>query len=157
MGFRVGIGFDSHEFEEGKPLYIGGVRIESRFGLRGHSDGDVLLHALTDAILGALGEADIGEVFPDEDRRWEGISSVVFLEEALRRMRRKGFEIENVDCVLIADEPKISPHKREIKEKLSNLLGVSEDAISVKGKRREGFTDLEGIACFCYVLLRDKR
>ncbi len=151
--FRTGLGFDSHEFEEGKPLYIGGVRIDFPLGLRGHSDGDVLLHAVTDAILGALGEPDIGELFSDRDERWKGAPSELFLREALERMREKGYELINLDCVLIADKPKIAPYKGKIKGKLSELTGLPLERISIKGKRREGFCEVEGIACMCTVLL----
>ncbi len=151
---RIGLGFDSHEFEEGKPLYLGGVRIDFPYGLRGHSDGDVLLHAITDAILGALGEPDIGELFSDRDKRWRNAPSRIFLEEALSRMRERGYGIENIDCVLIADEPRISPHKEAIRESISKLLGIPPERISLKGKRREGFCENEGVACICTVLLR---
>ncbi len=151
--FRTGLGFDSHEFEEGKPLYIGGVHIESSFGLKGHSDGDVLLHALTDAILGALAEPDIGELFSDRDERWKSAPSELFLREALKRMRGRGYELINLDCVLIADRPRIAPYKDRIREKLSELTGLPVDRISIKGKRREGFCEVEGIACICTVLL----
>ncbi len=154
---RVGFGFDSHEFEEGKPLMLGGVRIESPYGLKGHSDGDVLLHAITDAILGALGAPDIGELFSDEDDRWKGAPSELFLEEAIKRMRERGYRLINLDCVLIADRPKIASHKDRIKKRLSELLGIEESRISLKGKRREGFCESEGIACMCVVLLGEER
>jgi len=150
---RVGLGFDSHEFEEGKPLLLGGVKIDFPYGLKGHSDGDVLLHAITDAILGALGEPDIGELFSDKDDRWKNAPSRLFLEEALRRMKDKGYRIVNVDCAVIADEPKIAPWKEEIRRSLSEFLGIDGNRVSVKGKRREGFSKDNGIACFCVVLL----
>ena len=153
LDLRVGLGFDSHEFEEGKPLKIGGVEIEFPLGLKGHSDGDVLLHAITDAILGALGEPDIGELFSDKDPQWKNADSILFLEEALRRMREQGYRIVNLDSVLIADKPKIAPHKERIRKSLATLLSVEEDRISVKGKRKEGFCSGEGIACECVVLL----
>ncbi|RLJ70490.1 2-C-methyl-D-erythritol 2,4-cyclodiphosphate synthase [Hydrogenivirga caldilitoris] len=154
MHTRIGLGFDSHEFEEGKPLFLGGVRIDFPKGLKGHSDGDVLLHALTDAILGAIGEPDIGELFSDKDERWKGVSSELFLKEAIKRMKGKGYELINLDSVLIANEPKIAPYKETIKEKLSKLTGLPVERISIKGKRREGFCQVEGIACICTVLLR---
>ncbi len=150
---RVGLGFDSHEFEEGKPLLLGGVEIDFPYGLRGHSDGDALLHAITDALLGALGEPDIGELFKDTEEKWRGASSEIFLKEALRRVKEKGYRIINLDCVLIADKPKIAPYKGRIKENLSELLGIPRECISVKGKRREGFCSEDGIACMCVVLL----
>ncbi len=153
MEVRVGLGFDSHEFEEGKTLFLGGVKIEGHRGLKGHSDGDALLHAITDALLGAVGEGDIGEIFSDEDLRWKGASSRVFLEEALKRVREKGFEVVNVDCIIVADSPKISPIKGAIRERIASLMGISPERVSVKGKRREGFSREEGISCICTVLL----
>ncbi len=154
MEIRTGIGFDAHEFEEGKPLFLGGVRIPADFGLKGHSDGDALLHALTDAILGALGEPDIGEIFSDGDERWRSASSTIFLREALSRMDAKGFSLVNVDCVVVTDRLRIADHKKDIKLSLAALLNVPEDRISVKGKRREGFSGGDGLVCLCTVLLR---
>ncbi len=152
--FSVGLGFDSHAFEDGKALYLGGVRIDYPKGLKGHSDADVLLHAITDAILSALGEPDIGELFPDTDPRYRDAPSVIFLEEALRRMREKKYSILNVDCTLIADEPRIKNYKPSIRQNLARLLGVDYERVNVKGKRREGFCEGVGIACFCVVLLK---
>ncbi len=153
MEVRVGLGFDSHEFEEGKPLFLGGVKIEGEKGLKGHSDGDALLHAIVDALLGAIGEGDIGELFSEEDQRWKGAESRVFLEEALRRVKKKGYEIANIDCVIVSDRPKIAPVKDKIRRRISELTGVSPERISVKGKRREGFSEAEGLVCLCTVLL----
>ncbi|RMH79801.1 MAG: 2-C-methyl-D-erythritol 2,4-cyclodiphosphate synthase [Acidobacteria bacterium] len=153
MNIRIGLGFDSHVFEEGKPLYIGGLRIEYPKGLKGHSDGDVLLHAITDAILGALGEPDIGQLFSDRDPRWRGASSEIFLKEALYRLKKRGYKVVNLDCTLVLDEPKIAPYKEAILENLSKLMDVSKDSISIKGKRREGFCMEEGVACFCVILI----
>ena len=153
MDIRVGLGFDSHEFEEGKQLVLGGVKIESSKGLKGHSDGDALLHALTDALLGAIGEGDIGEIFSDEDERWRDAESRIFLEEAVRRVREKGFEILNVDCVVVADYPRIAAVRDSIRRRIAEITGVPPERISVKGKRREGFGGPEGIACICTVLL----
>jgi len=137
-----------------KPLIIGGVRIESAAGLKGHSDGDALLHALTDAILGAIGEPDLGELFSDKEERWKGVSSEIFLREALRRMRAKGYSLVNLDCVVITDRFRVSNSKALIKEKLCRLLDLPEENVSVKGKRREGFSREEGLACICTVLLK---
>lgn len=153
MFLRIGLGFDSHEFEEGKPLYLGGVLIEHTAGFKGHSDGDILLHAITDALLSAIGEPDIGELFPDRDERWKNASSEVFLEEALKRMRNKGFSIINLDCVLVMDDPKISPYKNVIVDNLSRIMHVDKTAISIKGKRREGFCKDKGAVCYCVILL----
>ncbi len=153
MEFRVGFGFDSHEFTENKKLILGGVEIDFPYGLKGHSDGDALLHAITDAILGAIGERDIGELFSDEDKRWRNAPSEIFLRKALELMREKGYELSNLDCTLIADSPKIAPYKDKIKENLSKLIGIDKSRISIKGKRREGFCKEEGIVCMCTVLI----
>ncbi len=154
MELRIGLGFDSHEFEEGKKLMLGGVKIESEFGLKGHSDGDALLHAITDALLGAIGEEDIGQLFRDSDPKWKDADSKIFLLEAMRRVKEKGYRVVNLDCVIIADRPKIAPYKESIKESLSKLLEIEKSRISVKGKRREGFAKMEGLGCICSLLLR---
>ena len=153
MDLRIGFGFDSHEFIEGKKLLLGGVEIPFGYGLKGHSDGDALLHAITDAILGALGEKDIGEIFKDSDPRWKDADSEIFLREALRIMKEKGFKIVNLDCVIVTDKPKIAPYKEKIREKLSGLLEVPKDRISIKGKRREGFCEGNGLVCMCTLLM----
>ena len=153
MELRVGFGFDSHEFVKGKKLILGGVEIPYEYGLKGHSDGDALLHAITDAILGALGERDIGEIFSDRDPRWKDADSEIFLREALRIMKEKGFRISNLDCVIITDKPKIAPYKEQIKENLSKLLEIPKERISIKGKRREGFCEGDGLVCMCTLLL----
>lgn len=153
MNIRIGLGFDSHAFEKGKPLKLGGLEIDFPLGLKGHSDADVLLHAITDAILGALGEPDIGQLFSDKDPKWKGADSRLFLQEALKRMKDKGYRISNLDCVLIADQPKIAPHKDAIRKSLSELIRVPLEYISIKGKSREGFCKDDGIACFCTILL----
>jgi 2-C-methyl-D-erythritol 2,4-cyclodiphosphate synthase len=152
--FRVGFGFDSHPFEEGKPLILAGVRVDFPKGLKGHSDGDVVLHSITDALLSAIGEQDIGQLFPDTDPRWKNASSVIFLKTALEKLHEKGYRIVNVDCTLVADQPKIAPIKERLIENLAKLLGVERDHVSLKGKRREGFCQGEGIACFCVVLVQ---
>lgn len=153
MNVRIGLGFDSHPFQAGKPLKLGGVEIDFPLGLMGHSDGDVLLHAITDAILGALSEQDIGQLFPDTDLNWKDASSELFLKEAVRRMKERGYRVASLDCVLIADQPRIAPHKDRIRERLSSLLETSPERISLKGKSREGFCKEDGIACMCVVLL----
>jgi len=151
--FRIGFGFDSHSFEEGKPLMLGGVLVDFPKGLKGHSDGDVLLHALTDALLSAVGEEDIGQLFSDKDPRWKNAPSSLFLKSALERVAKKGYRILNVDCTILADEPKVAPIKEKIIKNLSSLLGVEPSQVSVKGKTKEGFCKEDGIACFCIVLL----
>jgi len=153
--FRIGFGFDSHPFEEekNKPLKLGGVIIPDEKGLKGHSDADVLLHAITDAILGAISTPDIGELFPPSDPKWKNANSEIFLKEALRIAQEWGYKIGNVDCTVICQRPKISPYKGKIIENLSKLLKVDKGKVNVKGKTPEGFCNLEGIAVFCNVLL----
>ena len=135
---RIGHGYDSHEFKAGVPLVIGGVKIEHTHGLAGHSDGDVLLHALTDAVLGAAAAGDIGKYFPPSDPKWKGADSSLFLDEALRQMRNAGYRVANADVTLILAQPKIGPHTAKIRERVAKLLGVAVDCVSVKAKTPEG-------------------
>jgi 2-C-methyl-D-erythritol 2,4-cyclodiphosphate synthase len=147
LQFRIGFGWDSHEFKAGIPLRIGGVDIDYPKGLGGHSDGDVLLHAITDAVLGAVGAPDIGTLFSPSDPRWKGADSAVFLEEAQRRMKGAGYEIANLDSVLILAQPKIGPHAARIREHIARLLGISPGQIGIKAKTPEGMgTDNAAIA-----------
>src|SRR5712692_11926096 len=122
---RIGFGWDSHEFKRGIPLKIGGVTLPHPKGLGGHSDGDVLLHALTDALLGAVAAPDIGTLFSPSDSRWKGADSAVFLAEAMRRVKAAGYRIANLDSTLILAAPKIGPHAAAIREHISELMGVS--------------------------------
>lgn len=151
---RIGYGWDSHEFKSGVPLKIGGIRIAHLKGLGGHSDGDVLLHAVTDALLGAIAAPDIGTLFSPSDQRWKGADSALFLAEALRRIKEAGYEIINVDSTLILAQPKIGPHAHAIRENLAKLLSLSGDCIGIKAKTPEGIgTDNAAIA-HAIVLLR---
>lgn len=144
---RIGYGWDSHEFKRGIPLKIGGVEIAHDKGLGGHSDGDVLLHAITDALLGAVAAPDIGTLFSPSDARWKGADSAVFLAEALRRVKSAGFKIVNVDSTLILASPKIGPHTAAIRESVSQLTAVPPDCIGIKAKTPEGMgTDNAAIA-----------
>ena len=136
-GFRIGLGHDRHRLVAGRRLILGGVDIEFEFGLEGHSDADVLLHAITDAILGAAGLGDIGEWFPNTDPQWANADSAVFLQRALIEIRGLGWEIGNLDCTIHAERPKLSPHKRAIIAQLARLLAVREDQINVKAKTGE--------------------
>jgi 2-C-methyl-D-erythritol 2,4-cyclodiphosphate synthase len=135
---RIGFGWDSHEFVSGVPLKIGGVALPHPKGLGGHSDGDVLLHAITDALLGAIGAPDIGTLFPPSDPQWKGANSVVFLNEALKRVRAAGYHIGNVDSSLILLAPKIGPHAAAIRERVAQLLGIPLDCVGLKAKTPEG-------------------
>jgi 2-C-methyl-D-erythritol 2,4-cyclodiphosphate synthase len=144
---RIGFGWDSHEFVAGVPLKIGGVAIQHSKGLGGHSDGDVLLHAITDAVLGAIGAPDIGTLFPPSDPQWKGADSVVFLNEALKRMRAAGYYIGNVDSSLILLAPQIGPHAGTIRAHVAKLLGIANDCVGLKAKTPEGIgTDNAAIA-----------
>lgn len=137
MEVRVGLGHDRHRLVPGRPLMLGGVRIEHELGLDGHSDADVLLHAVTDALLGALGLGDIGEWFPNTDPRWQGADSVIFLQAATGEIRTRGWEIGNLDCTVHAERPKLSPLKQAIRSRLAELLAIPEDRINVKAKTGE--------------------
>ena len=151
---RIGYGWDSHEFRAGIPLKIGGVTLPHTHGLGGHSDGDVLLHALTDALLGAVAGPDIGTLFPPSDAKWKGADSAVFLREALKRVLAAGYAIENVDSTLILAAPKIGPHAAAIRESVARLLNIPGDCVGLKAKTPEGMgTDGAAIA-HALVLLR---
>jgi 2-C-methyl-D-erythritol 2,4-cyclodiphosphate synthase len=144
---RIGFGWDSHEFKAGIPLKIGGIALTHPKGLGGHSDGDVLLHALTDALLGAVAAPDIGSLFPPSDPQWKGADSAVFLREALKRVRAAGYAVVNVDATLILASPKIGPHAAAIREHVAELLGVPADCVGLKAKTPEGLgTDNAAIA-----------
>jgi len=135
---RIGYGFDSHEFRPGIPLKIGGITLAHDKGLGGHSDGDVLLHAITDALLGAIAAPDIGALFPPSDPKWKGADSVIFLQEALKRVHAAGYEIANVDSSLILAAPKIGPHAASIRTRVAELLGVHCECVGLKAKTPEG-------------------
>ena len=135
---RIGYGFDSHEFHPGIPLKIGGVSLPHDRGLGGHSDGDVLLHAITDALLGAVAAPDIGALFPPSDPKWNGADSIIFLGEALKRVREAGYAVANVDSSLILAAPKIGPHSSAIRARVAELLGVRGDCVGLKAKTPEG-------------------
>lgn len=141
--FRIGHGYDLHRLEPlapegaGRPFVLGGIHFDHDRGPVGHSDGDALLHAITDALLGALGEEDIGQLFPDTDQAWEGTSSTVFLEEAVRRVELAGYRVVNLDATIILERPKLGPRKTQIRDRLAALLGVSVDLVNLKGKTHE--------------------
>jgi 2-C-methyl-D-erythritol 2,4-cyclodiphosphate synthase len=152
---RIGYGWDSHEFRKGVPLKIGGVELSHDKGLAGHSDGDVLLHAITDALLGAVAAGDIGSYFPPTDPKWKGADSVIFLEEALKQVRVAGYKVSNVDSTLILAEPKIVPHAKKIQTRVAELLGVKPDQVGIKAKTPEGMgTDNAAIAHVAVLLER---
>ena len=137
LDMRVGMGHDRHRLVSGRPLILGGVRIEFELGLDGHSDADVLLHAVTDSILGAAGLGDIGEWFPNTDNQWANADSTVFLRRAVEEIRNHGWDIANLDCTVHAERPKLSPYKRIIADRLAQLLEISPDRVNVKAKTGE--------------------
>lgn len=138
MNTRIGFGWDSHAFKPGVPLRIGGMTLEHPEGLAGHSDGDVLLHAITDALLGAVAAGDIGSFFPPGDPRWKDADSAIFLKLALEELEHAGYQIVNVDTTLILATPKISPIAGEMRSRVAELLGVELDQVSIKAKTPEG-------------------
>ncbi|WP_417849718.1 2-C-methyl-D-erythritol 2,4-cyclodiphosphate synthase [Thalassoglobus sp.] len=137
MKLRVGLGHDTHRLEQGKRLVIGGVDIPHSHGPVAHSDGDVLLHALTDAILGALGWGDIGEWFPDTDEMFQGADSAELLNQVMQKVQADGWEVGNADCIVFAQKPKLSPYKKTISERIAELLHVDSENINVKAKTGE--------------------
>jgi 2-C-methyl-D-erythritol 2,4-cyclodiphosphate synthase len=153
MSMRIGFGFDSHAFKAGVPLVIGGLAIEHSEGLAGHSDGDVLLHAITDALLGAVSAGDIGTFFPPNDPRWKGAASSLFLRTALEEINTAGYRIVNVDTVLVMMRPKIVPIAGELRERVAELLGVKPGEVGIKAKTPEGLNQ-DGVAvAYATVLL----
>ena len=140
--FRIGIGYDSHRLVAGRPLILAGVNVPFDKGLQGHSDADVLFHAITDAICGAAGLPDIGQLFPDTDPKYKDADSAVLLRGAVERAREKGWQIVNIDAVLIAQQPKISPFVAQMKENTAQILGVELDCINLRGKTGEGLDDV---------------
>jgi 2-C-methyl-D-erythritol 2,4-cyclodiphosphate synthase len=156
MEFRVGIGFDAHALVEGAPLVLGGVQIDYPRGLAGHSDGDVLSHALIDALLGAANLGDIGSLFPSEDEEYRGASSLDRLWEAYREVRDGGWELVNADCLLVGEEPRIAPVRDEMCDRLSGALGVQAGRVTVRATTTDGlgFTGRgDGLAAQAVVLL----
>jgi 2-C-methyl-D-erythritol 2,4-cyclodiphosphate synthase len=137
MKIRVGMGFDVHQLEDGKEFWLGGIKLESKKGAVGHSDADVLIHAICDALLGAANLRDIGFHFSNKDDRWKGKASKYFLEEVTRMLHEKGWRIENVDCTLSLENPKINPHIPNMKTVLAPLMKITEDDISIKATTNE--------------------
>jgi len=153
---RVGVGVDAHALVAGVPLVLGGVELDSARGLAGHSDGDVIAHALIDAVLGAAGLGDIGSLFPSGAAEWEGASSLDLLSRAYAQVREAGFELENADCVLVAEEPKIAPVREAMRTKLAEAMGVEQGRVNVRATTTDslGFTGRgEGLAAVAVALL----
>lgn len=159
MMFRIGYGYDVHEFDENRPLIIGGLEIEHIKGLKGHSDADVLLHAITDAILGAASLGDIGKLFPDTDQAFKDADSKILLKEAYQQVLKKGYQLGNVDATIIAERPKFRPHIDNMREQIASIFEVSIEDVNVKATTNEklGFLGREeGIQAQAVVLLTNK-
>ncbi len=153
MSMRIGYGFDSHAFKAGVPLVIGGLKIEHHEGLAGHSDGDVLLHAITDALLGAVSAGDIGSFFPPSDQRWKNADSTIFLETALEEIAIAGYRIVNIDTVLVLAAPKIGPISGELRERVAELLRLKPRDVGIKAKTPEGLNQDHVAVAHATVLL----
>lgn len=157
MNFRIGFGYDVHRLQQGIPFWLGGVNIQHHAGALGHSDADVLLHAICDALLGAAALGDIGEHFPDTDPAFKGISSSILLQETIQLIRSKGYEIGNIDSTVCLQTPKIKPYIPEMRKQIAQILNVNEGLVSVKATTEEklGFTGREeGIAAYAVALIR---
>lgn len=151
MEYKIGIGYDIHRLVEGRKLFLGAIEIPYRKGLLGHSDGDALIHAFCDALLGALALGDIGEHFPDTDPKYQGIAGSELLKEVKALVDKSGYKINNIDAVVIAQEPGLAPFKKQIRQKLCALLGLNADCLNIKAKTNEGLDAVgkrEAIVCY---------
>jgi 2-C-methyl-D-erythritol 2,4-cyclodiphosphate synthase len=159
LKIRSGIGYDLHRMEKGDGLYLGGIQVSNEYRFIAHSDGDLLIHALIDSLLGAIGEKDIGELFPDTDSQYKNIRSTTLLEKTLKLLKQKNFEIINIDSVIVAELPKISPHKEEIKKNIASLLQIPEEDFNLKAKTKEKIGAVgrgEAMECYCVSMVRLK-
>jgi len=159
LKIKIGLGYDIHRLSKGRDLFLGGVKIPHPSGLVGHSDGDCLIHALIDALLGAVGEADIGQRFPDTDSAYKGIRSTVLLRTVMSRLRRRRTQVLNADVVVVAQAPKLAPHIEAMKNALCPLLGMARENLGIKAKTNEGLGLLgrkKAIACWAVVLVEKK-
>ena len=156
MNIRTGIGYDTHQLAEGRPLILGGVTFESPVGLKGHSDADVLLHAIIDALLGAAGMGDIGTLFPDTSDKWKGADSAKLTQAVVVKIKEAGFQIGNVDATVIAEAPKLNPRIGEVRDSIAGLLEIESDCVSVKATTNEKMGAIgrrEGIAVLATCLI----
>ena len=159
MKIRVGFGFDVHQLKEGHPFVMGGVRLEHHSGAYGHSDADVILHAICDALLGAANLRDIGYHFSNKDDRWKGISSLILLQECVRLIGEKGWNVGNIDAMICLEAPKINPHVPEMKKNIAEAINISEEDISIKATTNEqmGFIGREeGVVAYAVCLIEKK-
>lgn len=156
MKIRVGLGYDVHVLEEGRDFFLGGIKLPATKGAVGHSDADVLIHAICDALLGAANLRDIGYHFANSDNRWKGMDSKYFLAEVTRMLAEKGWRVENVDCTICLEKPKVNPHIPEMKRVLAPLMGINEDEVSIKATTSEklGFVGRqEGVNAYAVALI----
>ncbi len=157
LKIRSGIGYDIHRIEPGNGLYIGGIKIADHLRFVAHSDGDLLIHALIDSLLGAIGEKDIGEYFPDTDPRYKNIKSTLLLEKAVAILKENHYQIMNIDSVLVAEQPKISPFKDNIRDNIAGILGVPREDFNLKAKTKEKVGEVgkgEAMECYCISMVR---
>jgi 2-C-methyl-D-erythritol 2,4-cyclodiphosphate synthase len=156
MSYRIGIGYDIHRLIEGRKLFLGGVYVPYAKGLLGHSDGDVLLHAVCDALLGAAAQGDIGELFPDTDPKYRDISSTELLKIVADKVRKKGFAINNIDAVVLLQEPRLTSLKKQMQTTLAQILDLKKDCVGIKAKTNEGLGEIgakRAVACYAAVML----
>lgn len=159
MKIRAGLGYDVHRLEEGRKLFLGGVEIDFPKGLRGHSDGDCLIHAIIDALLGAVGKDDIGQLFPDTDPQYKDVRSTELLKTVVDLIRKRGIAVVNIDSIVIAEKPKLAPYIPRMKEILCPVLGIGKDDLGIKAKTNEGLGAIgkeEAIASLAQALIREK-
>ncbi|MFH1641019.1 MAG: 2-C-methyl-D-erythritol 2,4-cyclodiphosphate synthase [Candidatus Omnitrophota bacterium] len=157
MEYKIGIGYDIHRLVEGRKLFIGGIEIPYIKGLLGYSDADVLIHAVCDALLGALAQGDIGELFPDTDPKYQDISSAELLITVNDLVKKKGYAINNIDTVIIAQEPKFSPFKKQMQQRLAEILNIKDEMVNIKAKTNEGLDDIgrrEAIAAYAVAIIK---
>lgn len=160
MKIKAGLGYDIHRLEKGRKLFLGGVEIAFPKGLKGHSDGDCLIHAIIDALLGAAGEKDIGQIYPDTDSRYKDIRSTELLREVMGRVKEKDFEILGIDSIIIAEKPQLAPYIAQMKEILCPILGVERYDLGIKAKTNEGLGAIgegKAIASLAQALVREKK
>ncbi len=158
MSFKIGFGYDVHRFQKGRNLILGGVKIDYEYGLEGHSDADCLVHAVCDALLGAAGLGDIGEMFPDSDERYKDADSLLFLKHIGDIIKKKGYAISNIDITLAMQKPKIAPYKHAMTEKMSSVLNIDNKKINIKATTTEGLGfegRLEGVSAYAVALLEN--
>jgi 2-C-methyl-D-erythritol 2,4-cyclodiphosphate synthase len=157
--YRIGMGYDVHPFAEGRPLILGGMTITYHQGLAGHSDADCLVHAICDALLGAISAGDLGSHFPDSDPRYKDVESLLLLKKVIEMVEQKGFRITNIDATVVAQTPKLAPYRPQMEEKIAQIVGVEDEQVNVKATTTEGLGSIgrgEGIAAYAVVLVEKR-